>query len=128
MLGWAFKKNTNDTRESAAIYIANNIINSGISIDIYDPKVSGFQINSDLLDMNDKYDLNKINVFSDEEIEYEKYNIILITTEWDEFINYEWHKIYNTIKKPAYIFDGRNILDMNLMKKLGFNYIGVGRK
>ena len=49
-------------------------------------------------------------------------------TEWDEFINYDWKKIFSNIKKPAYIFDGRNILNSELIKKLGFNYSGIGRK
>ncbi len=56
------------------------------------------------------------------------YNIIAIITEWDEFINYDWEKIYKNIKKPAYIFDGRNILNIKKIKKIGFNYIGIGRK
>ena len=49
-------------------------------------------------------------------------------TEWDEFISYDWKKVYNGIKKPAYIFDGRNILNSELIKKIGFNYLGLGRK
>ena len=56
------------------------------------------------------------------------YNLIAIMTEWDEFKNYDWNKIYSKIKKPAFIFDGRNILDFEKIKKLGFNYIGLGRK
>ena len=49
-------------------------------------------------------------------------------TEWDEFKNYDWDKIYSQIKKPAFIYDGRNILDMKKINKIGFNYIGIGRK
>ena len=57
-----------------------------------------------------------------------EYNLIAILTEWDEFKNYDWQYIYSKIKKPAFIFDGRNILDLEKIKKLGFNYIGLGRK
>ena len=56
------------------------------------------------------------------------YNLISIMTEWDEFKEYDWKYIYSKIKKPAFIFDGRNILNMQKIKKLGFNYIGLGRK
>ena len=56
------------------------------------------------------------------------YNLIAIMTEWDEFKEYDWQYIYSKIKKPAFIFDGRNILDSEKIKKIGFNYIGLGRK
>jgi UDPglucose 6-dehydrogenase len=49
-------------------------------------------------------------------------------TEWDEFRSYDWKSIFKEIKKPAYIFDGRNILDSEIIKKIGFNYLGLGRK
>ena len=56
ILGWAFKKNTNDTRESAAIYVANNLLNNNIGIQIYDPKVREEQIIYDLSNLNPDYD------------------------------------------------------------------------
>ena len=49
-------------------------------------------------------------------------------TEWDEFKEYDWRYVYSKIKKPAFIFDGRNILEIEKIKKLGFNYISLGRK
>ena len=56
------------------------------------------------------------------------YNLIAIMTEWDEFKDYDWKSIYEKVKKPAFIFDGRNILEIEKIKKIGFNYIGLGRK
>ena len=56
------------------------------------------------------------------------YNLIAIMTEWDEFKIYDWGKIFKAINKPAFIFDGRNILDFEEIKKIGFNYFGLGRK
>ena len=56
------------------------------------------------------------------------YNTIAIMTEWEEFKEFDWEIIYKKIKKPAYIFDGRNILEIEKIKKIGFNYIGLGRK
>ena len=128
LLGWAFKKNTNDSRESAAIYVSNNLINNGISIHIYDPKVNKDQVNFDLSYLNDNYDKSLLKFIEDPISNISDYNLIAIMTEWDEFKNYDWNKIYSKIKKPAFIFDGRNILDFEKIKKLGFNYIGLGRK
>ena len=128
LLGWAFKKNTNDTRESAAIYVANNLLNSNIGIDIYDPKVKDVQINFDLSNLNPRYDKSLVNFVEEPFLNISDYNIVAIMTEWDEFKNYDWMNVYQNIKKPAYIFDGRNILDFEMIKKIGFNYTGLGRK
>ncbi len=127
-LGWSFKKNTNDTRESAAIYVANNLLNENIEIDIYDPKVKQPQIDFDLSNLNPSYQKSMVNFVDEPFLNISNYNTIMIMTEWDEFITYDWKKIYSDIKKPAYIFDGRNILDIEKIRKIGFNYIGIGRK
>ena len=127
VLGWAFKKNTNDSRESAAIYLTNNLLNKNIKVDIYDPKVKENQIRFDLLNLNSDYKKSNINFMIKSKINYSEYNIIAILTEWDEFKEYDWDMIYEKINKPAFIYDGRNILDRKKIKKLGFNYIGLGR-
>ncbi len=127
LLGWAFKKNTNDTRESAAIYVANNLINNEIKIDIYDPKVKENQVKLDLSNLNANYNESLVNYLKEPLKNISDYNLIAIMTEWDEFKNYEWVKIYSLMKKPAFIFDGRNILNIKQINKIGFNYIGLGR-
>ncbi len=128
LLGWAFKKDTNDSRESAAIYVSDNLIKNGITIDIYDPKVNKDQVDFDLSYLNDNYNKSLVKFIKDPILNISNYNLIAIMTEWDEFKNYEWNKIYSKIKKPAFIFDGRNILEIKKLKKIGFNYIGLGRK
>ena len=127
-MGWAFKKDTNDTRESAAIYVSDNLINNSIRIDVYDPKVKKDQIDFDLSYLNENYDKSLVKFIEDTISNISSYSLIAIMTEWDEFKNYDWNKIYSKIKKPAFIFDGRNILDSEKLKKIGFNYIGLGRK
>ena len=127
ILGWAFKKNTNDTRESAAIYVANNLLNENIEIYIHDPKVNRSQVDFDLSNLNPNYDKSLVNFTDDPLMNISEHNIIAIITEWDEFKDYNWKKIYTKIKKPAYIFDGRNILEVEKIRKIGFNYIGIGR-
>ena len=52
---------------------------------------------------------------------------IAILTEWDEFKDYDWIKIFNSMKKPAFIFDGRNLLDKEKIEKIGFVYQGIGK-
>ena len=128
ILGWAFKKNTNDTRESASIYVADNLINNHTKIDIYDPKVIEEQIDSDLSNLNPDYNKSLVTFVEEPLLNISNYNIIAILTEWDEFIHYDWENIYQKMKKPAFIFDGRNILEIDKIKKIGFNYIGLGRK
>ena len=128
LLGWAFKKNTNDTRESAAIYVANNLLNKKISLDIYDPKVKESQVKFDLSEINPDYDESLINFLENPFVNISQYNVIVILTEWDEFVDYDWKGIYSKIKKPAYIFDGRNILNVSKISEIGFNYIGLGRR
>ena len=127
LLGWAFKKDTNDTRESAAIYVANNLLNNNIKIDVYDPKVAEHQINFDLSNLNSNYEKSSVKFVEEPFLNISEYNIIAIMTEWDEFKAFDWEIIYKKIKKPAYIFDGRNILNSENIKKIGFNYIGLGR-
>ena len=128
MLGWAFKKNTNDSRESAAIYVANNLLSKNIAIDIYDKKINEFQCNSDISTLNPNYNKSLVNVLEDPFENISDYNTITIMTEWDEFKDFDWEMIYNKVKKPAYIFDGRNILNIEKIKMIGFKYEGIGRK
>ena len=127
MLGWAFKKDTNDSRESASIYVADKLIKNKIKIDVYDPRVLESQIIFDLSEINKDFEPNMINFVNDPIIDISGYNVIGIMTEWDEFKSYNWNEIFDKIKKPAYVFDGRNILEKNEMKNIGFNYIGIGR-
>ena len=127
LLGWAFKKNTNDSRESAAIYVCKNLLLNGIKIDIYDPRVDKNQIINDLNSLTGKIEINNINIVKKPLKNIDKYNLIAIATEWDEFIDYDWNDIFNKIKKPAFIFDGRNLLNKDEIKMIGFNYYSLGR-
>lgn len=131
-LGWAFKKDTNDTRESAAIYIADNLLFEQAEIAVYDPKVSENQVLSDLDYLNSRSSAeNKkgISTYMDPYEACENTHAIAILTEWDEFKEYDWQRIFNSMNKPAFIFDGRNLLNGSKLEKIGFIYyqIGVGK-
>lgn len=125
LLGWAFKKDTNDTRESAAISVASDLIAEQANVVVYDPKVSEKQI---ILDLNalPAEELHHIKVISNPYEACKEAHAIAILTEWDEFKTYDWKKIYDEMLKPAFIFDGRNILDKQEIKAIGFTYIAVG--
>jgi len=129
-LGWAFKKDTNDTRESAAIYVADYLLNEQASISVYDPKVSNTKIQSDLNYLNTRSEEENNSLVKATDNPYKALNdahAVAIMTEWDEFITYDWKKIYNKMKKPAFIFDGRNILNKSEMEKIGFKYSSIGQ-
>ena len=96
---------------------------------MYDPKVKRSQIYFDLNYINKNDAKNKRHVLVyDRHIDciYQT-NIIAILTEWDEFKEYDWEKIYDNMSKPAYLFDGRNVLEKEKLESIGFNYIGLGR-
>jgi UDPglucose 6-dehydrogenase len=128
-LGWAFKKDTNDTRESAAIYVADLLIDEQASIKVYDPKVTSTQMQSDLNYLNTRSEKQNTKYLKTENDPYaamEGAHAIAVLTEWDEFKTYDWQRIYKFMQKPAFIFDGRNVLDRQILEKIGFVYKGIG--
>ncbi|SEN98732.1 UDPglucose 6-dehydrogenase [Flavobacterium sp. CF108] len=135
-LGWAFKKDTNDTRESAAIYVAEHLIEDGAEIHVYDPKVSEEKIKADmrylwelkgLSEEKIKSKLNQIFVYKTAIEALDEAHAAAILTEWDEFKTYDWESIYNNMYKPAFLFDGRNILDFKKLAAIGFQVKGIGK-
>ena len=127
-LGWAFKKDTNDTRESAAIYVADDLINEQAKIALFDPKVSQKQVLSDLdyLDTRKPAENEKhISSYDNAYDACKNAHAIAILTEWDEFKEYD-QKIYDSMLKPAFVFDGRNLLDAQQLKDIGFVYQSIG--
>ncbi|MFA9189932.1 UDP-glucose 6-dehydrogenase [Flavobacterium sp. FZUC8N2.13] len=128
-LGWAFKKDTNDTRESAAIYVADDLISENATIAVYDPKVVRKKVLADLDYLETRTTEANSNSILSFETPYEACegaHAIAILTEWDEFVAYDWQKIYDSMQKPAFVFDGRNILDKTVLQKIGFVYQAVG--
>jgi len=128
-LGWAFKKDTNDTRESAAIYVADDLLHEQAIISVFDPKVNSEQIQSDLNYLQSRSEEENFNGVHVHDNPYEvckDAHAIAILTEWDEFKAYDWQKIYDAMLKPAFVFDGRNILDPEKMQKIGFHFSKIG--
>ncbi|TDT44761.1 UDPglucose 6-dehydrogenase [Maribacter spongiicola] len=128
--GWAFKKDTNDTRESAAIAVADALLEERAEIIVYDPKVSEERIYADLdyLNTRSPEENRRLLKVTNKPIEVTKdAHAIAILTEWDEFKTYDWEKIHQQMLKPAFVFDGRRLLDTDTMKGIGFNYYKIGQ-
>ena len=128
-LGWAFKKDTNDTRESAAIYVADHLLEEEANIIVYDPKVTEEQIYKDLdyLGTRSPEDNRRlVKKISDPYLAMQDSHAIAILTEWDEFKDYDWERIKNNMKKPSFVFDGRKILNRERLTSLGFQYFAIG--
>jgi UDPglucose 6-dehydrogenase len=128
-LGWAFKKDTNDTRESAAIYVADDLINENATIAVYDPKVSRKKVLSDLNELQTRdaaANENSIESFAAPYEACKDAHAIAVLTEWDEFTDYDWQGIYDSMQKPAFVFDGRNVLNGPALKAIGFVYQAIG--
>jgi UDPglucose 6-dehydrogenase len=128
-MGWAFKKDTNDTRESAAIYVADDLLSERAEIAVYDPKVQEDQIFYDLDYLetrSSEENRNGLTVTNDPYEATDKAHAIAVLTEWDEFKTYDWQRIYDNMLKPAFVFDGRNLLDKEALQKIGFVYQGIG--
>jgi UDPglucose 6-dehydrogenase len=130
-LGWAFKKDTNDTRESSAIYVADALLNEQAGLAVYDPKVGEDQVIGDLDYLGTRSnDKNKqlVTVYTDPYEACKDAHAIAVLTEWEEFKDYDWKKIYDNMKKPAFLFDGRNLLDIAKLDAIGFKTYSIGKK
>jgi UDPglucose 6-dehydrogenase len=125
VLGFAFKKDTNDTRESAAIAVCRDLILEQAKVTVYDPKVPADEIRIDVLGKGVSNPLLMIAKSAYEAAEGA--HALAIATEWDEFKTLDFARIYASMSKPAFIFDGRNILDLQKLKDIGFRVSGIGK-
>jgi len=129
ILGWAFKKDTGDTRESPSISIANHFLSEKARITVYDPQVTESQIWLDLTDygsipaepIKPHMTICKSAMEACKDAE-----AIVICTEWDEFKTLDWKEIYANCPRPAFVFDGRLMLDRKAIQDIGFTIVTIG--
>jgi UDPglucose 6-dehydrogenase len=131
--GWAFKKDTNDTRESAAIYVADQLLNEGAEIVVYDPKVSLDRMKLDLQllwesrgENNIEKRLQSLKSADSAQAACTKAHALAVITEWDAFNSQDFSAIYKQMEKPAFVFDGRKMLDQEKLRAIGFNSYEIG--
>ena len=135
--GWSFKKDTNDSRESASIDVAYQLLSEGSILMIYDPKVKKSKIIDDIKtlmknnnhppELIDNY-IKNLEIFDNPYDACLKSHAIVILTEWDEFKEIDYSKVYSKMTKPSFLFDGRKILNQDDLKKIGFNCFEIGKK
>ncbi len=137
VLGFAFKANTNDTRESAAIQICKDLIDEGAILFIHDPKASPNQIEIDLgikpldkcIDGSNSKETSKDGTwcFASKIIDAaDQADAILVLTEWEEYTQINWLEIANRMRKPAWVFDSRSILKYEEVIHAGLNFWRIG--
>ena len=128
ILGFSFKANTNDTRDSSAITICKNLLQEGCKLTIYDPKVTITQIEKDLELEENKVDKTDGSWCFSKSIENasQKADAIIILTEWEEFNNLDWESISKTMRKPSWVFDTRCTKNIAQAKLYGINIWQLG--
>lgn len=129
ILGWAFKKDTNDTRESAAIYVSDYLMSEEALLAVYDPKVAPERVYLDVDYLNSRSsedNIAQLTVCGDPYEACKGAHAIAVLTEWDEFKDYDWVRIKENMKKPSFVFDGRKLLDRAKLEELGFIYYAIG--
>ena len=125
VFGFAFKKDTNDTRESAAISVCRDLLAEQARVVVYDPKVPANEILADTLGKGREEP--RLTVAASAYEAAEGAHAIAIVTEWDEFKRLDYRRIFAAMRQPAFIFDGRNILDLAQLREIGFRASGIGR-
>ncbi len=127
VLGFAFKKDTNDTRETAAISVCRDLLGEQANVVVYDPKVPATEIVSDVLGKGAPEN-PRLSVAASAYDACVGAHAIAIVTEWDEFKTLDYARIYETMPKPAFLFDGRNITDLAKLRAIGFRTCGIGKR
>ena len=126
ILGYAFKKDTNDARESPAIGICRRLLEEKANLAIYDPRVTKDSILG-TLGLSGKDADTRIEFCSSADQACEGAHAIALLTEWDEFKDLDYSSIFGKMHQPAIFFDGRNLLDLEVLKKIGFRAHGIGK-
>nr|XP_023928419.1 UDP-glucose 6-dehydrogenase 1-like [Quercus suber]XP_023928420.1 UDP-glucose 6-dehydrogenase 1-like [Quercus suber]XP_023928421.1 UDP-glucose 6-dehydrogenase 1-like [Quercus suber]POE90867.1 udp-glucose 6-dehydrogenase 1 [Quercus suber] len=139
ILGFAFKKDTGDTRETPAIDVCKELLRDRARLSIYDPQVTVDQIQRDLL--MDKFDwdhavhlqpmspstVKKVSIVWDAYEAARDAHAICILTEWDEFKTLDYQRIFDNMQKPAFVFDGRNMVNVKKLREIGFIVYSIGK-
>ncbi|MFN4873913.1 MAG: UDP-glucose 6-dehydrogenase [Akkermansiaceae bacterium] len=129
ILGFAFKKDTNDTRASAAIHIVRDLLTENAHVAVYDPRVSKETIHRDLLEVGisqQTIDAN-LEIVADPYTAATNAHALATLTEWDEFRDLDLPRLHTLMLKPAFVFDGRAILPAEALAKHGFEAFIIGK-
>ena len=133
IFGFAFKKDTGDTRETAAVYVMRDLLDERAVLAVYDPQVTREQMMEEFsyscsLSPAQLPGMDNMVLTCASAIEAATgAHAIAIMTEWDEFTTYDYQAIYDVMCKPAFIFDGRNIVPRDQLAAIGFEVYSIGK-
>mmetsp|Transcript_5775 Transcript_5775/g.7499 ORF Transcript_5775/g.7499 Transcript_5775/m.7499 type:complete len:477 (+) Transcript_5775:114-1544(+) len=133
ILGFAFKKDTGDVRETPSMFVVRDLLLERANIHIFDPQVKREDMFAEMdytcgvNATNTPHMENSITTATDAYSACDGAHALAILTEWDEFKTLDYEKIYASMMKPAFIFDGRNILDHDKLREIGFEVHAIGK-
>ena len=137
ILGFSFKANTNDTRESASISVCKDLLREGAFLCIHDPKVNSSQVEKDLEDFptiehdtcgseRETSNLGKWEFTNNMEEVFEGSDAVVVLTEWSQYSEIKWENVVSEMRAPAWVFDTRSILNSDSVINSGINYWRLG--
>jgi len=133
ILGFAFKKDTGDVRETPSMFIVRDLLLENANIHVYDPQVKREDMWTEMdytcgVNTSNTPRLEEsVTTATDAYSACEGAHALAILTEWDEFKELDYEKIYASMMKPAFVFDGRNILDHDKLREIGFEVHAIGK-
>merc|ERR1712117_412258 len=128
VLGFAFKKDTGDVRETPAITVCNMLLQDGAMVHVYDPKVKREDALTEFKYHNMPVDESRLTFAKTPEEAVDGAHALVVLTEWDEFKQYPYEEFYAKMMKPAFLFDGRSILDHTKLEDIGFEVHAIGKR
>merc|ERR1712157_154152 len=133
ILGYAFKKDTGDVRETPSMFVVRDLLEENAKIHVYDPQVKREDMWTEM-DYTCKISPSKtpgleeaVVTATDAYTACDGAHAIATLTEWDEFKDLDYERIYKSMAKPAFVFDGRNLLDHEKLRKIGFEVHCIGK-
>lgn len=127
IFGFAFKKDTGDVRESPACTVCKMLLEEGAQLRVYDPQVQREDAIAELRCHGVEDVGEALQFVNSPEEATQNAHAIVVLTEWDEFKNLDYEAIYAGMMKPSFIFDGRNVLDLDRLESIGFEVQSVGK-
>jgi UDPglucose 6-dehydrogenase len=127
ILGFAFKKDTGDVRETPAVTVCNMLLQDGANVTVYDPKVKREDALAEFKYHKMSVDESRLAFAKSPEEAVDGAHALVVLTEWDEFKNYPYDDFYSKMMKPAFLFDGRSILDHTRLEDIGFEVHAIGK-
>merc|ERR1711915_455016 len=127
VFGFAFKKDTGDVRETPALKVVEMLLQDGASVHVFDPKVKKEDAMAEFKYHNMEIDESKLVFCNTPREAVESAHAIAVLTEWDEFKQYPYSEFYSAMMKPAFLFDGRGILNHRELEEVGFEVHAIGK-